>query len=619
MGMNCLRFSTAQCLIPALALVACNGSGESHRLGGANVTGGVAASSSSEGGAAGSGPGLADAGLGSGELGGKNAVGTGGASAVGTGGASGVGTGGASGVGTGGASGVGTGGASGVGTGGASGVGTGGASGVGVCGNAVLEVGESCDAGGQNGFFFGDGTGCSRTCTKEPVCRVNGVTGACSTACGDGNNDLGEACDDGNQLNGDGCSATCVLESGFSCTDTVIEDTVPCSSNPALQCLVLAVTYRDFDGQQVAGAHPDFFYLGASAAPGRTTGVVPGASQTTCVPNASGTKAAYVAGQVCPNSDATGPCVGLVKSTLGSDGKPVFASGTCPCIFTDWDRTGILGSCPTSGNASCTPSPALTGITDCAAERDGSHRLRVEATVTVIQSQDSFALWYADSALSTTSRNMLELAATGTGQYQFSSSAGRTIYDDIHDACLASDHSGTLRAGFFPLEASQRTKLCNIWPYWVSGLSTNCCAGTGCPVLSQWDPQAAYDGCPATGTGGPVPSSSGTGGRINGTMRNFYFTTEIRYLYRYDGTAASLSYYGNDDAWIFINGRLAFDLGAPHERVQVTATLNGSLSGLKVGSTYEIAIFHANRNPKESNFQLTLPASKNTRSVCTRF
>ena len=490
-----------------------------------------------------------------------------------------------------------------------------------VCGDGNVDPGETCDKGKDNGLFYGDGTGCSKTCTPEPTCRTNGVTGPCSQTCGDGNRDANEECDDGNQVSLDGCSATCKSETGFKCTDSKQTDAQPCPSNAALQCLLLPVIFRDFDGQQSPNGHPDFFYYGAAATGGRTTGVVPGTSATTCVPNSSGTKAAFTAGGKCPNTDQTGICSGLVANTLGADGKPVYAKGTCPCVFTDWDNTGILGTCTGSGSSDvCTPLAGAASIGTCWVDVAGNHHLRVDTTVQVIQSADTFKQWYTDSSFSTKVAGTLELAATGAN-YQFSSSrpgdlagtAGRTVYDDLHDICLASPHSGTLNTGFFPLESQTRTKVCNIWPYWKSGLDANCCAGSACPVISQWDPLASYDACPATGTGGPVPSSGGTGGQVTGVKRNFYFTSEVRYLFHYDGTPGTLQFYGDDDVWVFINGNLALDLGGSHERLQGTAQFP---TNLVAGNTYEIAVFHADTNPRESNYQLTLSGFSTTRSVC---
>jgi fibro-slime domain-containing protein len=495
-----------------------------------------------------------------------------------------------------------------------------------ICGNGTKEGSESCDLGDKNGLFLGDGTGCSKTCTPEPTCRQGGVTQACTTYCGDGNIDPGEQCDDGNQDPNDGCSSTCQSEQGFNCLPKKLSDTQPCPSAPSLQCLVLPVVLRDFDGQQVAGGHPDFFFYGASATGGRTTGVVPGTSATTCVPNSSGSKAAFTPGGACPNSDQTGPCPGLVQNTLGSDGKPVYnttTGGKCACVFTDWDNTGILGTCTGSGASDvCTPLAGASSIGTCWVTNVGNHHLRVDTTVQVIQSADTFKQWYTDSTFSTKVMGTLELAATGTGTYQFSSSrpgdpagtAGRTVYNDLHDICLANPHSGTLSTGYFPLESQARQKVCNIWPYWKAGLTTTtCCAGSSCPVISQWDPLASYDNCPSPGTGGPVPKSDGTGGTVTGVARNFYFTSEVRYLFHYDGTPGNLQFFGDDDVWVFINGNLALDMGGSHERVQGQATFP---TNLVAGKTYEIAVFHADTNPRESNYQLTLSGFGTTRTEC---
>lgn len=504
-----------------------------------------------------------------------------------------------------------------------------------VCGDGKKDTSEACDCGddpnalpdgctGPNGLFFGDGTGCSKTCTKEPTCKRNDTAG-CASVCGDGNLSGTEVCDDGNTFDGDGCSADCTQkEEGFECEDVTISDAKECPSNASLQCLILPVVYRDFEGQNVSGGHPDFFYMGAAVSGGRTVGVTTGATKTTCMPNAYGTQAAFTAGGVCPSSDQSGPCTGLVANTLDTDGKPVMAKQKCHCVFTDWDNTGILGTC---AGASCT-SAGLTGTQTCYVEGSGDNHLRIEGDVNVFQSADSFKQWYRESEFSNKVVGTLELAATSGNLYQFSSSrpgdpagsASRVRNDDLHDACLAANLSATLNTGFFPLEDQSSTKICNITSYWMTGVSTasdaTCCAGTGCPVKAQYDPLASWDNCPTEGTGGMVPKSDGTGGKITGKKRNFYFTSEVRYLFRYDGTNATLSFNGDDDVWAFINGILAIDLGGTHERAEKSVTTNATTYKLTKGNTYEIAVFQAERGPVESNYQLTLSGFSTIRTQC---
>lgn len=68
-----------------------------------------------------------------------------------------------------------------------------------------------------------DGDGCSATCTVETgwSCTEVNLLSVCSDICGDGVNNFPEEgrCDDNNFEDGDGCSRTCQIEEGWRCVD----------------------------------------------------------------------------------------------------------------------------------------------------------------------------------------------------------------------------------------------------------------------------------------------------------------------------------------------------------------------------------------------------------------
>jgi fibro-slime domain-containing protein len=375
-----------------------------------------------------------------------------------------------------------------------------------------------------------------------------------------------EECDDGNLLDNDGCSSTCTVEQGFTCTEQTQSDTRPCTAG-AGECLTLPIVLRDFKGQNEVGGHPDFFYMGAPGIDGETT---------YCVPNAACDPAEDL---VCPDlaADITPRCAGLVMPNLNDQGKPAFnaTNRLCDCVFTDWDGTGIINA---------VPGAAGTGP-------DGHDQ--VQATIPMVQSAETFAQWYTDVAgVNTVQRTVLELNYVVAEQvFRFSSSGGRTVLDDIHDEV-------TLASGFFPLEnaVTDAGKLCNLWTYWVDWPS---CAG------NQYD----------------MIADDGTWVASQGMLRNFYFTTEARYLMVYQG-GESLRFFGDDDVWVFINGVLAVDLGGTHQQLAGSVTLatgGDARFGLEVGNTYEIVVFHADRHPRDSNYELTLSGFQTEISTCEPF
>jgi fibro-slime domain-containing protein len=89
----------------------------------------------------------------------------------------------------------------------------------------------------------------------------------------------------------------------------------------------------------------------------------------------------------------------------------------------------------------------------------------------------------------------------------------------------------------------------------------------------------------------------------NGVLHNFSFTMELHWTFTYQ-TGLIFNFEGDDDVWVFINGRKVIDLGGIHGAQPASVNLD-TLTGMVPGKRYSFDLFYAERHVVASDIKIT--------------
>ncbi len=493
------------------------------------------------------------------------------------------------------------------------------------CGDGIRAGEEECDDGNT-----ANNDGCAKNCKREEgyYCPTPGKP-CLMDKCGDGLMTGDETCDDGNTTNGDGCSNTCQIEFGWVCD----ENGKNCTQSASCGNGKLEGIERCDEGNNKTAGCTD--------------------------------KCQIVPGWRCPTPGAAciqGSCGDgeLDEGEQCDDGNLIAGDGCSPvCEIEAIYECNTFGCKPTCGDnlviegeEECDDGNLINGdgcSSTCKIERGYACEVKTSGTPATlnlpivyhdfIKFNGHSASDGTDGYVSSELYNSLPASCKpGASTYRYASNIGgyNSGYllqvgrpsPDFNSYCPASHCLGVVKDMLGKDGTPDLAPMENIYSDGTEG--TNCKLLYTCPEVFKWwyhdvpginkriektlsfnkvagkENEYLFD---SKNSFWPLGNNDGYGFAGSDGSGNGEFTSHFQTYFKYSG-GETLTFDGDDDVWVFFNGRLGVDVGGIHPQWQKSITLDTATAASKFhmypGGIYAIDMFHAERCRGGSSYKLTL-------------